>query len=193
MNQLHQGDNLTMAPFPDKKYSVIYADPPWDYGNKRMPVREKDAKYPSSPTAYYSTMKIDAICDLPIQDICEKDCMLFLWTTCSLLPYGFEVGKAWGFTYSTVAFNWDKQIPNAACYTLPQTELCLLFRRKGGKIPQPRGKRNIKQFISARRGKHSVKPYEVRHRITEMFPHHEKIELFARERFAGWDAWGNEV
>ena len=182
-----------MIPFPDKRYDIIYADPPWDYGNTRMPVRQKDVKYPSGVKDFYPTMKLQEICDLPVSDICKKDCLLFLWITGSLLENAFVVGKAWGFGFSTIGFNWDKQIPNAGRYTLPQTELCLLFRRKGGKIPQPRGARNVKQFLSERRRAHSQKPDIIRDRIVEMFPSQSRIELFARGRFEGWDFWGDEV
>ena len=102
-----------------------------------------------------------------------------------------EVGKSWGFDYKTVAFVWDKQLPVYRNYTMSQCELCLVF--KSGRIPSPRGKRNIKQFLSCRRGRHSDKPDQIRHGIMEMFPEQSKIELFARQRFPGWDCWGNEI
>ena len=173
--------------FPDKKYSVIYADPAWYNPGDMIGGSGKG----SNANKFYQTMKTIDICKLPVQDICEKDCLLFLWVISPMLKQGIEVGEAWGFQYITVGFVWDKQRILPGRYTMSQIEQCLIFRR--GKIPKPRGKRNIRQFLSVKRGKHSVKPYEVRQRITEMFPHHEKIELFARERFAGWDAWGNEV
>ena len=182
---------MMTPPFPDKKYSVIYADPAWQHDGNFIPVREKDQKYKTNPADFYPTMPTLDICDLPVRDIADTDCLLFMWACSPMLEDALQVGKAWGFDFKTVAFAWDKQLCTSGFYTLSQVELCLVFKK--GKIPQPRGKRNIKQFISARRGAHSVKPYEVRHRINEMFPHHEKIELFARERFDGWDAWGNEV
>ena len=67
----------------------------------------------------------------------------------------------------------------------------MVFKR--GRIPQPRGARNIRQFISEKRTKHSKKPNEVRHRIEQMFPTQRKIELFAREFADGWDVWGLDV
>ena len=177
---------------PDKQYDIIYADPPWDYGgSRRMPVREKDAKYPSSPHHYYPVLSFDALKEIPIQNISNDNCLLFLWVCSPLMPRSIEVAEHWGFDYKTIAFVWDKQIPNAGFYTLSQVEVCLVLKK--GKIPQPRGARNIKQFLSERRTQHSKKPNEVRKRITEMFPEQSKIELFARERFDGWDAWGNEV
>ena len=173
-----------LIPFPDKKYSVIYADPPWKYHDVHIGSGSKI-------NVPYSTMTMKEISALPVQDISEEDCLLFMWVISPDLPNCIKVGEAWGFKFSTVAFNWDKQLPNPGFYTLSQTELCLVFKR--GKIPKPRGKRNTRQFLSVKRGKHSTKPYEVRDMIIEMFPHHERIELFARERFDGWDAWGNEL
>ena len=170
-------------PFPDKKYSVIYADPPWKCDNNRFTNGELITPYP--------TMTFDEINALPVNEIADENCLLFLWVVSRYLKQGIKAGESWGFEYSTIGFVWDKQRTLVGGYTLGQCEICLTFRK--GSVPEPRGKRNIRQFLSVKRGRHSVKPYEVRQRITEMFPHHEKIELFARERFDGWDAWGNEV
>ena len=101
------------------------------------------------------------------------------------------MGEAWGFEYKTVAFVWDKMIHNPGRYTLSQTEFVLVFKK--GKIPQPRGARNVRQMVAVPRGKHSEKPIEVIKGITKMFPQQDKIELFARNNFVGWDNWGLEV
>ena len=176
---------MVTPPLPDKKYSVIYADPPWDFkcgtgllGN-------------SHPRNYYPLVDTDDLCKIPVKDISDNHCLLFMWVISPMLDQAINVGKAWGFEFSTVGFIWDKQRLVMGYYTMSQCELCLIFKK--GKIPQPRGKRNIRQFLSVKRGKHSEKPWEVRDRIADMFPHHDKIELFARQRFPGWDAWGNEV
>ena len=96
-----------------------------------------------------------------------------------------------GFAWATVAFVWDKMRVNPGFYTMSQCELCLVFKR--GRIPSPRGARNVRQLVSAKRGAHSAKPTEVRRRIEEMFPDQSKIELFARTRAAGWHEWGLEA
>ena len=101
-----------------------------------------------------------------------------------------KLGTAWGFEYKTVAFVWDKMIHNPGRYTLSQTEFVLAFKR--GKFPQPRGARNIRQMLQMRRGEHSVKPLQIIDGITKMFPEQEKIELFARNNYVGWDNWGLE-
>ena len=99
--------------------------------------------------------------------------------------------EGWKFEYSTVAFVWEKVKANPGYYTLSSTELCLVGRR--GNIPQPRGRRNVRQFFQEERTLHSKKPEGIRNLITEMFPLQTKIELFARQKTEGWDVWGNEV
>mgnify|MGYP003673035908 FL=1 len=64
---------------------------------------------------------------------------------------------------------------------------------KRGKIPQPRGTRNEKQLISAKRGDHSVKPEDVQDAIDRMFPTQEKLELFARRQRPGWVCTGLDL
>ena len=142
-------------------------------------------------TDHYPVMKTKEICAIPVADIAEDDALLFLWATGACLPEAVDVGRAWGFNWATVAFVWDKQTAVAGFYTMSTCEYCFVFKR--GKIPKPRGPRNIRQLLSRKVGRHSEKPAEVRNKIVEMFPYHDRIELFARERFSGWDTWGNEV
>jgi len=173
-----------------KKYSIIYADPPWAYGNKMT----GPSKEPTScADDHYPTMSTSDIKKLNVREICEKDCLLFMWTSSPHLDQAISLMKTWGFEYKTVAFVWDKQAINPGAYTMSRCELCLVGKKKGGKIPQPRGARNIRQFISEKRGKHSAKPSDVRSRIDAMFPTQNKLEMFARSPGSGWDSWGNEV
>ena len=89
-----------------------------------------------------------------------------MWSSSPHLDQAIELLKAWGFAYSTIAFVWDKQRVNPSFYTMSQCEICIVGKK--GKIPQPRGVRNIRQFVSEMRGKHSAKPAEVRKRIELM-------------------------
>jgi N6-adenosine-specific RNA methylase IME4 len=114
-----------------------------------------------------------------------------MWTTGPQLAYAVELGQAWGFEYKTIAFVWDKMVHNPGRYTLSQTELCLVFKK--GRIPSPRGARNVRQLIQNPRGKHSEKPNQVIEGITKMFPSQRKIELFARHKYTGWDNWGLDI
>lgn len=187
-------------PLPKKKYSIIYADPPWDYGGKMqydkstIKSENKDFKkniFISSASFKYPTIKLQELKTLDIESISDSDCLLFLWTTGPQFANSIELGKAWGFEYKTVAFVWDKMVHNPGRYTLSQTEFCLVLKK--GKIPSPRGARNIKQLVSVPRGKHSEKPEIVIQGITKMFPDQNKIELFARKNYIGWDNWGLEI
>jgi len=185
---------------PGKKYDVIYADPPWDYGGKlQFDKSSKSADqldpgkkiFISSANFKYPTVKTKQLMKIPMHEIANDDCLLFMWVTNPHLAQGIELGKAWGFEYRTVAFVWDKMMHNPGQYTMSYCELCLIFKR--GRIPKPRGARNIKQLIREPRGKHSEKPLEVLQGIEKMFPTQDKIELFARHQPNGWDVWGLDV
>lgn len=185
---------------PEKKYDIIYADPPWDYGGKMQFDKSSTSVdtidlgksiFISAANFKYPTVKTKDLKKIPILDIANDDCLLFMWVTNPHLAQGIALGEAWGFEYRTVAFVWDKMMHNPGQYTMSYCELCLVFKR--GRIPKPRGARNIKQLIRAPRGEHSEKPLEVLEGIQEMFPSQEKIELFARKKQKGWDVWGLDV
>ena len=177
-----------MIPFPDKQYDIVYADPCWEYREVNYNPKGETSK----ATNHYPTMQTQEMCNLPVIDIASKNCLLFLWVTNVHIPDALIVGESWGFKFSTVGFIWYKGRKNPGHYTMSECEQCWIFKR--GKIPQPRGKENIGQFLSCKRGRHSEKPKEIRHRITEMFPTQSKIELFARPDWTdydgGWDFWG---
>jgi N6-adenosine-specific RNA methylase IME4 len=185
---------------PEKKYDVIYADPPWDYGGKMqfdksgkkdLNVNWEKNIFISAANFKYPTLKTKEMMKIPIYEIANDDCLLFMWVTNPHLEQGIELAKAWGFDYRTVAFVWDKMNHNPGQYTMSYCELCLVFKR--GRIPTPRGARNIKQLVRVPRGNHSEKPIEVLKSIELMFPTQERIELFARHKPEGWDVWGLDV
>lgn len=170
-----------------KKYTVLYADPPWRYRNK--PNRR-------SPESHYPTMKTEDICALPVQTLAAEDCALFLWVTMPMLFEAQKVLAAWGFRYKTVAFVWVKQNRKGSCifwgmgyWTRANAELCLLATRGQ---PQRRAK-NIHQVIISPVEEHSKKPEEARRRIEALLGEVPRLELFARRPSPGWDVWGNEV
>ena len=180
-----------MIPFPDKKYSVIYADPPWAY---RQGGRGA-AKH------HYATMDTDALCQMPVRDICTDDAVMFMWATFPNLPEALKVMDAWGFTYKTAAFVWVKQNKKSSTlfmgggsYTRANAEVCLLGVSKGTKAKRIVASHGVSQVIIAPVRHHSQKPEEARARIRALVgENHSYIELFARNRTPGWDAWGNEV
>ncbi len=186
-----------------KKYQIIYADPPWQYGSKELygdkinghsdGKRKRFAKL----ERIYKTMKLQDIKDLPINKIASKDSACFMWVTDSHLKQGIEVMESWGFKYKTVAFVWLKKyntgtrVYNFAPWTLKSTELCLLGTK--GRMSKYKTCNNIKALVEADRTTHSKKPQEIRDRISELFANSLRIEIFAREKTKGWDVWGNEV
>ena len=181
-----------MIPLPEKKYDIIYADPPWDHGGRWWRKGTNGKVVEKSVRDHYPVMSFKELKALPVIDVAGDNSLLFLWVISSKFLECVDVAKSWGFKYITVVFVWHKDSHFVlGSYTHGECELCLICRR--GKIPQPRGSRKERQFIMAKRGKHSEKPVEARKRIERMFPTQSKIELFARERVEGWDVWGNEV
>ncbi|ABK77202.1 transcriptional activator, adenine-specific DNA methyltransferase [Cenarchaeum symbiosum A] len=174
---------------PNRKFDIIYADPPWDYNGKLQ--YDKTDLYVSTSSFKYPTMKTEKMMEIPIKKIASSNSLLFLWATSPHLEQAIQLGKAWGFEYRTVAFVWDKMNHNPGKYTLSNCELCLLF--KHGKIPTPRGARNVRQLITVPRSEHSRKPVQAMQGIERMFPFQKKIELFAREKYRGWSAWGLDL
>lgn len=185
---------------PDRRYSIIYCDPPWHYNGKMQydltSIKHKNPDWQrdifiSSACFKYPTLKTTELMKIPVQLISEDDSLLFMWSTNPHLDQAITLGKAWGFEYKTVAFVWNKMQHNPGQYTMSYCELCLLFKR--GRIPRPRGARNMKQILECPRGQHSEKPEEISDRIVKMFPTKSRIELFARRRREGWDSWGLEI
>jgi len=192
-----------MMPFPNKKYQIIYADPPWQFtglGSKGIRSGKMREDNPNLHRTIrleekYPTMTIDELKLLPVKDLADENSVLFLWTTDGHLPFAIEIMRSWGFEYATVAFVWNKKEKSGkqVCYygywTMKGTELCFLGRR--GKV-KPVG-HNVRQLVEAIRYNHSQKPDEVRDRIVQLMGDLPRIELFARQKVDGWDCWGNEA
>ncbi len=171
-----------------KKYKIIYADPPWRYRDLNM--------INSSVIDHYDVLSNEELKKLPIQELADKDCILFLWVTMPKLNEVFDLIKAWGFEYKTVAFTWVKLNKKGKGFFMGQgrwtrgnPELCLLAT-KG----QPKKiSKSVRQLVVSKVREHSRKPDEVRKRIIELVGDLPRIELFARQRFEGWDVWGEEA
>lgn len=172
------------------KYQIIYCDPPWDYKGQKQHTG-KDGPDSGGAVNHYSCMKLPELKRVDVTSVADEDCLLFLWATSPHLDQAIELMKSWGFNWATVGFVWNKMKVNPGFYTMSQCELCLIGKR--GKIPKPRGARNIRQLLAQMRGKHSAKPSEIRTRIEQMFPEQNKLEMFAREEVDGWDCHGDEI
>ena len=175
-----------------RKYGVIYADPPWSFRNWSAKGTGRNA------ISHYDCLDYQALAALPIADRAAKDCALFLWAVDPLLPKAFDLIRAWGFEYKTVAFYWVKlnrvakrdtdYFTGLGYWTRANPEQCLLATRGS---PSRRAK-DVRRLVVEKRREHSRKPDCIRERIERLVggPY---LELFARETKPGWDCWGDQV
>lgn len=168
----------------DKKYQVIYADPPWNESGGGKIKRGADK--------HYDLMKTKDIIALPIANIADENCHLYLWVTNNFLKDGLKVMEEWGFRYVTT-ITWMKDKIGLGQYFRGMTEQCL-FSVKGKlpyKIIDDKRQQGRTGFY-APKTIHSEKPSEMRNMI-EKVSYEPMIELFARQEVDGWDCWGDEV
>lgn len=181
-----------------RRFGAILADPPWRFATRSTKGRGRspDGADPHGRARLYETMTLDAIKALPVADLAAPNCALFVWAIDPMIPEALDVGRAWGFTFKTLAFVWAKtaihdprRFPMGTGYwTRANPETCILFTR--GR-PQ-RLARDVPRLIVAPRREHSRKPDETRGRIERLVagPY---VELFARQSAPGWRAWGNQI
>jgi ParB/RepB/Spo0J family partition protein len=174
------------APLPrDRKYPVIYADPPW-----RFETHSEETGRDRAADNHYPPMTTADICALPVADLATPDAVLFLWATAPMLPQALEVMDAWGFSYRSQMV-WVKDKIGMGYYVRNRHELLLIAGR--GNLPIPAEDARPDSVIEAPRTQHSAKPMEVYGIIDRMYPELPKIELFARVAYEGWDTWGNQA
>ena len=173
---------------PTDKFKIIYADPPWTFKTWSSKGKAKSPKY--------DVMTIEDIKNLPVNNIADDDCVLFIWVTYPNLLEGLETIKRWGVKYKTCGFSWIKKNKKAdslfwglGYWTRANNEICLLATKGKPK----RVSRSVHQVVMDKIREHSRKPDCVRDRIVELCGDLPRIELFARQRTPGWDVWGNEV
>jgi N6-adenosine-specific RNA methylase IME4 len=190
----------------NKKYNIIYADPPWTFKTYSEKGKEK-----KSPELHYNCMTLKNIYSLPVQVIAEDNSVLFLWVTNPLLQEGLECIKKWGFIYKTVGFTWYKKnkVANSMFFglgywTRANTELCLLATKGNPKRVDKGVSQVVENFdldfeychndqVYTAIREHSRKPDEIREKIVKLCGDLPRVELFARHEIEGWDAWGDQV
>ena len=168
------------------KYSIVYADPPWNYNDKQG---HRPLPYPS--------MSTEDIARLDVKGITNQDAFLFIWVTFPILPEIFKIMESWGFEYKTVAWGWVKTNPGNPLslftgmghYTRANLELLLLGKRGRIRVLN----RAMVNVVHAPVEAHSKKPDFFRQQILGLCGDLPRIELFARQKAPGWDCWGNEV
>lgn len=174
--------------FPiDKKYQIIYADPPWSYRNKKT-----GGSMSSGSESKYPTLSLDEIVNIPIKNISDKNSVLFLWATVPLMPEAFSVMGAWNFKYKTM-LTWRKIMSLGMGHWFRGQCEHLLFGVRGKikafRLQEP-------NFIQCKVLKHSQKLEEFRsliNRATKNMNPCNKIELFARQKVEGWTSIGYDI
>lgn len=164
-----------MVPFPNKKYNIIYADPPWSYKNK---------KSNGAANNHYSTMALKDICELPVRALAAEDCVLFMWATYPALKEALQVIESWEFTYKTIGFQWVKLNKSGNGYffglgnwTRANTETCLIATRGKPK----RKSASVSQLIVSPIERHSKKPAITRDKIVELMGGISQKSNFSQE------------
>ena len=176
--------SLPSPDLPDRKFELIYADPPWAYDTAESS-KEIDAHYP--------TMELEDLCNMDVKSIAWDNCTLYLWATTARLDWAFPVIEAWGFKYKT-SMIWDKVVHNLGHYCSARHEL-LLIAGKGHSEPADQVLANsIDSVQSIPKSKiHSKKPFEIRDILDSLYPDKKKIQMFSRDKYEGWTNWGNKI
>lgn len=173
------------------KYQLIYADPPWHFQTRSEKGEGRSAKQ------HYSVMSLADIAKMPVGEIATPDSVCLMWVIDPMIEQGYQIMRAWGFTPKTVGFYWVKKnmksdgfFTGLGYYTRANPEQCILGTRGNG---LPRKDKGVKRLIVSPVGRHSEKPEEAYTRIERLFGDVTRVELFARCRRLGWDAFGNQV
>lgn len=178
------------------KYRIIYLDPPWKYNARR----NSKTKFGGGAMKHYPVMSVDEIAKLPIPQLADHNCAIFMWCTTSKgdsdLIQKLALIKQWGFRLVNEGFTWVKLNPKnqkyffgVGTYTKSNCEHCYLGIKGNMSVVS----NDVSSLIVAPREQHSKKPAIVRKNIVKLFGNLPRIELFARETADGWDCWGNEV
>lgn len=189
--RLASRDEMQLSPPPEGKFRVIYADPPWEYGNSGVIGSDNYGH----AERHYPTMTIEELCayevgERSVKEMADDNAVLFLWVTSPLLEECFPIIEAWGFDYKT-SFVWDKVKHNFGHYNSVRHELLLVCTR-GSCLPESSTLHD--SVIELERSEvHSDKPAYFRELIESMYPSARKVELFARGEYAGWTCYGNQL
>jgi len=168
--------------WPEGKYRVIYADPPWSYGDERSGF--------GGAVDHYNTMTMEELKNMPVASLSEDNAVLFLWGTAPLLSEALELIEAWGFKYKTNIV-WDKVKGSLGNYTSVKHEHLFIATRGSG-VPDNTTRVDSVQTIE-RTSRHSEKPEEFRNIIETLYSYGNKLELFARKKVDGWEVYGNDI
>ena len=183
--------NLIENEKPNKKYEIVYADPPWDFKNKKT-----GGDMSSGASSHYITTDIESLKKLDVNSICAENCTLIMWYVGSMPQEAIDLVRAWGFTIKNMnGFVWRKLTAKGNPF------FGMGFRTRAGSESAIIGiKGKPKVYSHAVRAvhsypilKHSEKPSQFREHIVELCGELPRLEMFARDSPEGWDVFGNEV
>jgi N6-adenosine-specific RNA methylase IME4 len=177
--EFHEAEPLEQMAAAGKKFGTIYADPPWRYGNQATR---------ASTDNHYETMSVEEIAELPVAELADEKCHLWLWTTNAFLFECPKLFDAWGFEFKS-SYVWVKSQMGIGNYLRNAHEF-LLLAVKGGLTGAARDVRSWGEFP---RGSHSAKPERVRSHVIERVSPGPRLELFGRAKIDGWTVWGNQI
>lgn len=169
-------------------YDLIMADPPW-----RFATRSAKGITAKGAEGQYLCMSMADISALPVASLAAPDCLLWLWATNPLLPECLNVAESWGFTFKT-AGHWSKKTTGGkqafgTGYILRCAGEPFIIATRG----QPKTSRSVRSVIEGLVREHSRKPEEAFAAAEALMPTARRVELFSRQRRAGWDSWGLEA
>ena len=182
-----------------RKYDIIYADPPWKYVWSGSHSREPGRRWFRAMSVPYASMSERELKALPVAELSKPDSLLFMWSTSQHLGQAVRVMESWGWRYKAVFQNWIKTTSTGKDASMPgyysksQSEFLLVGVRGRPSKLLPRGCTRPRQLLRAARSRHSTKPREAMETIERCFLGTDRIELFARSRRDGWDAWGDQL
>lgn len=182
---------MSQLPGLTGEFAAILADPPWRFQNRTGKMAPEHRRL-----RRYQTMSLEEICAMPVAAHAAERSHLYLWTPNALLPWGLEVMRAWGFSYKTnlvwykVRKDGGPDGRGVGFYFRNVTELVLFGVR--GRLRTLKPGRTQVNLFATRKEEHSRKPASLYHLIEGCSPG-PYLELFARERVAGWMQWGDEL
>ena len=186
--------HAALPPLPRGRYDIAYVDPPWFYYGSAV----KDA----AAGKHYPLMSAEDLARLDVRSLLSDRAALFMWATCPRLDHAIDLLRAWKLHYRGVTYVWVKTNVRgeiiagqgvAPTFTKPTTELLLAATTHPTGRPFPIHTLRQAQVVLHRRGRHSEKPAVFRDMLLDLCGDRPRIELFARERAHGWDAWGAEI
>lgn len=178
---------------PDGQFDVILLDPPWAYYGQQD-------KW-GAAAKFYSLLSDDELKAMPIPRLAKRSTVVFCWATCPRLDAAIDLLRHWGFHYRGIAFTWVKTTKEGRpigargvrpSIVKPTTELVIAASMTPKGRPMKIADEGVPQVVLAPVGRHSEKPAEVYSRIERLYPEATRLELFARGRRNGWEAWGDD-